>query len=29
VEATSAFDQYLDEPFAVASSGPLVPVSSP
>jgi serine protease AprX len=29
VEATSAFDQYLDEPFAVASSGVLVPVSSP
>jgi serine protease AprX len=29
VEATSAFDQYLNEPFAVASSGVLVPVSSP
>lgn len=29
VEATSAFDQYLNEPFAIASSGVLVPVSSP
>ena len=29
VEATSAFDQYLIEPFAVASSGVLVPISSP
>ncbi len=29
VEATSAFDQYLTEPFALASSGILVPVTSP
>lgn len=29
VEAISAFDQYLNEPFAVASSGVLVPVSNP
>ena len=29
VEATSAFDNYLTEPFAVASSGVLVPVTSP
>ena len=29
VEATSAFDQYLNEPFAVASSGVVVPVNSP
>ncbi len=28
VEATSAFDQYLDEPFALASSGVLVPVNN-
>ncbi|GIV16759.1 MAG: hypothetical protein KatS3mg022_2194 [Armatimonadota bacterium] len=29
VEATSAFDQYLTEPFALASSGVLVPVNNP
>lgn len=29
VEATSAFDNYLTEPFALASSGVLVPVTSP
>lgn len=29
VEATSAFDNYLIEPFAVASSGVLVPVTAP
>ena len=29
VEATSGFDQYAAEPFALASSGVLVPVSSP
>ncbi len=28
VEATSAFDQYLTEPFALASSGVLVPITS-
>lgn len=29
VEATSAFDNYLTEPFAIASSGVLVPVTAP
>ncbi|MDW8103432.1 MAG: S8 family serine peptidase [Armatimonadota bacterium] len=28
VEAVSAFDQYLDEPFALASSGVLVPINN-
>lgn len=29
VEATTAFDQYTTEPFALASSGVLVPITSP
>jgi serine protease AprX len=29
VQATSSFDQYLNEPFALASSGVLVPVTAP